>query len=240
MSATSFKQSLALVLAHEGGFVNNPRDPGGATNCGVTQAVYDAYRKLHGLALRSVRQIDPMETKDIYISQYWRRIRGDELPAGIDYAVFDFAVNSGVSRAIRYLQRQLGVDDDGSLGNVSIEAVFAATRKDEEMFVIEYCANRVAFLRSLATFPDFGKGWVRRVMGYKDGVQVDDTGVIDYAIKLARADQMFVMPAPIELPKAIAPIENKDVFPVMLPAELVELAKLNDTLAIKLQLGKLA
>ena len=100
----NFDKSLALVLVHEGGYVNHPKDPGGATNRGVTQAVYDAYRKTRGKAGQSVKFITDEEVNAIYKFQYWDRVQGDLLPAGLDYAVFDFAVNSGVGRASKYLQ----------------------------------------------------------------------------------------------------------------------------------------
>src|SRR5690349_19262882 len=101
MSASNFRTSLGLVLAHEGGYVNHPKDPGGATNFGVTQKVYDAFRKYHGLKTQSVKLIATSEVSDIYNRNYWKLCRADSLPCGLDYAVFDFDVNSGVSRAVR-------------------------------------------------------------------------------------------------------------------------------------------
>lgn len=212
MAASNFKPSLALVLAHEGGFVNDPRDPGGATNQGVTQAVYDAYRKYHGLKTQSVKLIAPSEVSEIYSKNYWRLIRGDSLPCGLDYAVFDFAVNSGVTRAVKYLQRLVKVPDDGAIGLITLSAVEDHMRRDEEATIAQYCANRLAFLQSLPTFKVFGKGWTRRVVGMTPGVQAKDTGVIDYATYMARRDTAYTMPAEIgklpgEVPvKAIAPL----------------------------------
>ena len=198
MSASNFRASLSLVLAHEGGFVDHPKDPGGPTNNGVTQRVYDAYRSYHGLKQQSVKYILESEISDIYNKNYWRLVRGDSLPCGIDYAVFDFGVNSGVSRAIKYLQMTIGgLEVDGILGIITLAAVEAKTRLDEEAFILQYCANRVAFLRSLSTFPTFGKGWLRRVVGYQLGVQLDDTGVADYATKMAKRDMTYVMPSEI-------------------------------------------
>jgi len=156
----NFGPSLAAVLIHEGGYVNDPQDPGGATNKGVTQAVYDDWRTSHGLVHQSVRLIDPPELEAIYRKRYWDFIRGDQLPAGVDYCVFDFAVNSGVNRASRYLQRAAGVAEDGQIGPMTIAAVGA---KPASGLIGMVCDLRLAFLRQLPTFGHFGTGWTRRV-----------------------------------------------------------------------------
>lgn len=239
MAASNFKPSLSLVLAHEGGFVNHPADPGGATNQGVTQAVYDAYRKYNGAKVQSVKLISAVEVADIYNKQYWRLVRGDTLPCGFDYAVFDFGVNSGVSRAVRYMQRLVGVDDDGVIGFKTISAVEAAARANEEALIVQYCANRLAFLKSLKTFPTFGKGWTRRVIGYTAGVQASDNGVVDYAVMMARKDTAYPLPQEIgkvagEVPvKAEAPLTDDSFVegpPVKTVADLKALMAENDEL----------
>jgi len=243
VTALSYKPSLSMVLSHEGGYVNHPADPGGPTNNGITQRVYDAYRKLKGLPVQSVKLISSTEVADIYNRQYWKLMRGDDLPAGLDYAVFDFAVNSGTSRAIRYLQRLVGVNDDAVLGDDTLGAVYEAAKKNEEALIISYCANRLQFLKSLATFPTFGKGWCRRVIGNIAGVQKNDVGVVDAAVYMARADFTYILPAaigtkPEELPaKAIAPEVDRDVFPLATPATLEELTKDNDMLAAVIALS---
>jgi len=155
---TNFDKCLALVLIHEGGFVNHPRDPGGATNRGVTQAVYDAYRKTRGRGQQSVKFITDDEVKAIYKFQYWDRVQGDLLPRGLDYAVFDFAVNSGVGRASKYLQAVLGVAQDGVIGAKTLAAVQSPYNAINAL-----CDRRMSFLRNLKTFLTFGKGWTRRV-----------------------------------------------------------------------------
>lgn len=191
MSASTFKQALALVLAHEGGYVNHPKDPGGATKMGVTQRVYDGYRRRNGLPLQSVRFITNGEAAAIYKQQYWNPIQGDKLPTGVDYAVFDFAVNSGVDRASRYLQAAVGADIDGHIGFLTLNDL----KDDEpEKVIVRLCADRMAFLRSLGTFSTFGRGWTRRVVGAQDGFQASDNGVIDYAVNMTRAE-------PVALPK---------------------------------------
>jgi lysozyme family protein len=160
-----FTRAMPLVLAHEGGFANHPRDPGGATMQGVTQRVYDAWRQGRGLPARSVRHLEPEERDTIYHDQYWRAVRADDLPDGLAYAVFDFAVNSGPARAARELQRILGAAQDGVIGNLTLEAV--RTRRDLTGLIRDYCDARRAFVRRLATYDTFGRGWERRI----DGVQ---------------------------------------------------------------------
>ena len=111
-----FDTCLAETLKWEGGWSNHPRDPGGPTMRGIIQRVYDGWRDNHGLPRRSVREIADHELRDIYRRSYWDQVRGDELPPGVDLAVFDFAVNSGPARAAKYLQRVLGVKVDGHIG----------------------------------------------------------------------------------------------------------------------------
>lgn len=161
MAAGNFGKSLAKVLVHEGGYVNDPVDPGGATNKGVTQAVYNSWRKSHGQESQSVRNLSVDEIAGIYKLLYWDRIRGDDLPSGVDYAVFDFAVNSGVNRAAKFLQAAVGVADDGVIGKQTLAAVndFGAARTIEAL-----CAKRLGFLKGLKIFWRFGKGWTRRVV----------------------------------------------------------------------------
>jgi lysozyme family protein len=154
----NFASSLAAVLVHEGGYVNDPDDPGGATNKGVTQAVYDAYRVRNKLARQSVKGITSDEIGAIYRTEYWNRIKGDDLPAGVDYAVFDFAVNSGVGRASRFLQAVVGVEQDGAIGPRTIAAITSPARTVDAL-----SDKRLAFLRQLPTFGHFGNGWSARV-----------------------------------------------------------------------------
>jgi lysozyme family protein len=156
----NFSPSLGLVLCHEGGYVHDRRDPGGATNKGVTQRVYDDWRRSKGLEPRSVRSLEQTEVEAIYRKLYWDRIRGDELPSGVDYAAFDFAVNSGTNRAARYLQRAVGVTDDGQIGPMTLAAVANTNPRN---IIGRLCAARQDFLETLSTFPTFGGGWTRRV-----------------------------------------------------------------------------
>lgn len=161
MAAKNFETSLAKVLRHEGLWSNHPLDPGGATMKGVTQRVYDAWRRNKGLHTQSVRYIADAELADIYRNQYWHAVRGDELPDGVDYAVFDFAVNSGPGRAIKDLQRVIGETQDGIIGQRTLARVNGAN--DREGLIHDYLDRRLAFLRSLKTWSAFGRGWASRV-----------------------------------------------------------------------------
>jgi lysozyme family protein len=154
----NFEHCLDLVLKDEGGFVHDKYDPGGKTMKGVTQAVYDAYRKTRGRPAQSVKFITDDELKAIYKFQYWDRVQGDYLPRGLDYAVFDFAVNSGVGRASKYLQAVLGVAQDGVIGAKTLAAI-----QSPRNTINALCDRRMGFLHGLRTFWRFGKGWTRRV-----------------------------------------------------------------------------
>lgn len=157
---STFQIDLTDVLKREGGFVNDPKDPGGATNHGVTQHEYDHWRAAHGLPSRSVVKIATDEIAAIYAEDYWQPIHGDALPAGVDYCVFDFAVNSGPTRAVKFLQRAVGVKDDGILGHATLDAV---ARHDARVTIESICDSRQEYLEHLPTFSHFGRGWTARV-----------------------------------------------------------------------------
>ncbi|GGE79009.1 glycoside hydrolase family 108 protein [Stappia taiwanensis] len=192
MAIGNFSACLTWVLAHEGGYSDHPNDPGGATNKGVTQQVYTAWRRRQKLPTRSVRQIEDDEVRSIYRRQYWDAVQGDSLPAGLDYAVFDYAVNSGPGRGIRHLQEVLRVRVDGHLGEKTLEAARSARIIDA---IKALCERRMVFLRGLRTWSTFGRGWTARVMGRTAGAQDDDIGVIDRATLLATMRPTAV-PAP--------------------------------------------
>ncbi len=186
MTATNFQTTTSWLLVHEGGYVNHPADPGGATNSGVTQAVYDGYRRRKGQSTQSVRNISEQEVYDIYRTQYWDKVWGDELPNGLDYAVYDFAVNSGPRRAIQFLQRIIGVEPDGVMGNVTIGKIRELQAEGGEIgeIIEQLCTNRWNWMKTLRTFATFGRGWTRRVMGEEVGIQDRDSGVIDRAYRM--------------------------------------------------------
>ena len=156
----NYPQALKQVLKYEGGYVDHPKDPGGPTNKGVTQAVYDNWRKSQNLSIQSVRAIADSEVAAIYKNLYWDRISGDLLPSGVDFAVFDFAVNSGVSRAAKTLQSVVGVTQDGVIGPATIQAT--------NTYVAMTVTNkRLAFMQSLSIWSTFGKGWSARIADVK-------------------------------------------------------------------------
>ena len=159
----NYPQALKQVLKYEGGYVDHPKDPGGPTNKGVTQAVYDNWRKSQNLSIQSVRAIADSEVAAIYKNLYWDRISGDLLPSGVDFAVFDFAVNSGVSRAAKTLQAVVGVTQDGVIGPATIQA----TKTYVAMTVTN---KRLAFMQSLSIWSTFGKGWSARIADVKNQI----------------------------------------------------------------------
>ena len=159
MSADNFEQCLALVLKSEGGFVNNPKDPGGMTNLGVTKAVWESWVG-NPVTEAEMRALGPQDVAPLYKANYWDKISGDSLPLGVDYATFDMAVYSGVSRAAKTLQQVLGVAQDGQVGEATISACEAANPREIATGV---CEKRLAFLQSLPTYDTFGRGWSSRV-----------------------------------------------------------------------------
>lgn len=167
----NFGESLEHILAHEGGFQSDPRDPGnangGATNKGITFATFKQYVKRNG-TVNDLKNVTDAQVAKVYKKHYWDKIKGDDLPSGVDYAVFDFAVNSGPSRAAKFLQQIVGASADGKIGPKTIEAVVSCAPP----FIIgALCADRLAWLKRLSTFKTFGKGWTRRVNDVEDDAQ---------------------------------------------------------------------
>lgn len=155
----NFLQCLAFVLKSEGGYVNHPADPGGRTNLGVTQKVWEEWVG-HPVTEADMRALSPNDVAPMYKAKYWDLVKGDMLPSGVDYAVFDVAVNSGVGRAAKLLQRAAGVAPDGAIGPATLAAVAECDPKE---LTFSICRARQSFLESLPTFATFGKGWTRRV-----------------------------------------------------------------------------
>lgn len=156
---TNFEQCLAFVLKEEGGFVNNPADPGGATNHGVTKKVWEDFVG-HPVTVDDMKALTIEQVGPLYKNLYWDRLRGDDLPSGLDYACFDFAVNSGVGRAAKFLQRICGVSQDGSIGPATLDAI---NSHNARTLSTQLCEERLAFLQGLPTWGVFGKGWGARV-----------------------------------------------------------------------------
>ena len=160
----NYAQALKQVLKYEGGYVDHPKDPGGPTNKGVTQAVYDSWRKSQNLPTQTVRNISDPEVAAIYRNLYWDRISGDNLPSGVDFAVFDYAVNSGVSKASKTLQAVVGVTQDGVIGPATIEAT-------KTYIAMAVTNKRLAFMQSLSIWSTFGKGWAARIADVKNQIK---------------------------------------------------------------------
>ncbi|MBX6329375.1 MAG: glycoside hydrolase family 108 protein [Pseudolabrys sp.] len=153
-------EALARLLAHEGGYSDHPSDPGGPTKYGITISDYRRYVKPNATAA-DVRAMTVEEAKAIYRRHYWDALCCDDLPAGVDYAVFDYGVNSGIGRSGRVLRRVLGLPDDTHIVNATV--LGALVRRDPKAVVDAVCDERLAFLRRLKTWPVFGRGWERRV-----------------------------------------------------------------------------
>lgn len=155
----NFDLALRALLKHEGGYVNHPADPGGMTNLGVTKRVWEEWVG-HPVDEKQMRALTPELVAPLYKKKYWDKVCGDELPTGVDLAVFDLAVNSGPGRAAKMLQKVLGVTQDGAIGP---QTLLKAVNVDSSKLVADYNAQRLAFLMALPQWDTFGKGWGRRV-----------------------------------------------------------------------------
>jgi lysozyme family protein len=156
----NWDKAFRQVIAYEGGYVNHPKDPGGPTNLGITQATLSTYLR-RPASVQDVRSLTKDAVRPIYKKRFWDVLRCDELPGGVDLAVYDFAVNSGPNRAARYLQSVVGVPQDGQIGPATI----AACQKYSAQEVVKrLVAKRRGFLMGLRTWRTFGKGWNRRLV----------------------------------------------------------------------------
>ena len=157
-----FERCLDIVLHHEGGFVNHPRDPGGMTNLGVTRKVWEEWVG-RSVSEAEMRALTPQVVEPLYRARYWNLVAGDHLPPGVDLVTFDFGVNAGPHRGVRFLQRLLGVGQDGLIGPVTLGTLraFVAAHGSESV-IRTYSQARRDYYRSLSTFDAFGRGWLRR------------------------------------------------------------------------------
>jgi len=149
------------MLKHEGNYVDHPKDPGGRTNLGVTQRVWEEWLG-RPVSEKEMRALTPTMVKPLYKRKYWDAVRADDLVAGVDYCVFDVAVNSGPGRAIKFLQSCVGATPDGGFGPITM-ALTKKAEQDPAKLIKQYCATRLEFLQSLRTYETFGRGWKRRV-----------------------------------------------------------------------------
>lgn len=159
----NFDKCLAEVLKREGGFVNDPRDAGGMTNLGVTKAVYEAWVG-YKVSEKIMRSLTPSHVKALYKQRYWDAAKCDLIPSGLDMCIFDFAVNAGVSRAIKTLQGVLGIMQDGIIGPNTIAVMDRFTKAHSASELVDiYQNDRISFYKGLDKFNVFGKGWINRV-----------------------------------------------------------------------------
>ena len=154
----NFDKCLEMLLSHEGGFVNHPDDPGGITNLGVTKKVYDEWIGRESTE-QEMRDLTPEDVGPIYKKNYWDRIKGDSLPSGLDWACFDWCVNSGSGRPAKAVQRAVGATQDGAIGPQTLGLIM---EKDPEEIINYVYGVRQDFYKSLKTFETFGRGWTRR------------------------------------------------------------------------------
>ena len=155
---TWFDQCFDKLISHEGGYVNHASDPGGETNYGISKRAYPAL---------DIKALTPADAKAIYKRDYWDRAQCDQLPSQLSYLVFDAAVNSGIGQSIRFLQRAVGVADDGAIGPITLSA---AKRMDTESLCARFLGQRLEFMTKLSTFDVFGKGWSRRIADQLKGL----------------------------------------------------------------------
>jgi lysozyme family protein len=148
---SAFDTAINRLLGNEGGYVNNPADPGGETNWGISKR---SYPNLDIATLTREAAIA------IYKSDFWDKVDGDALPPGVGFQMLDFAVNSGIGTATRALQRAVGVADDGAFGPMSLAALKAQSAADTIMRLL---GERLLFMSGLRGWADFGKGWARRI-----------------------------------------------------------------------------
>jgi len=151
---SGFDAAVKMVLKHEGGYVNHPSDPGGETNFGISKRAYPDV---------DIANLTEEEAAEIYRADYWGKIKGDLLPVPVAILIFDWAVNSGVSRAVKALQTAVGADADGILGSRTVAAVVEAYNASPRDICDMITSYRQTFVRNIKTYETFGKGWERRI-----------------------------------------------------------------------------
>lgn len=154
----NYDKCLEAILHHEGGYVNHPKDPGGETNLGVTKRVYEEWG-----GTKDMKELTEEDVAPIYEKNYWLRAKCDHLPSGLDLAVMDWSVNSGVGRAVKKLQRMIGTVADGGIGPNTLKTLDEYIEHHGlEKTIRSYSNVRQDFYESLSTFNTFGRGWTRR------------------------------------------------------------------------------
>ena len=157
--SNKFSEALEVILHHEGGYVNHPKDPGGETNLGVTKRVYEEFG-----GEKEMKDLTKEDVEPIYKQNYWDRVKGDDLPEGLDLCIFDFAVNAGPGRAAKFIQRLVGTTVDGGIGPNTLKCIDDYVKENSVAETIEkYQSMRQEYYEGLSTFETFGRGWTRRV-----------------------------------------------------------------------------
>jgi lysozyme family protein len=156
---SNWPSALTIELGYEGGLTNNPKDPGGLTNWGVTLPAMTEFLGRPAVS-GDIVNLTRTSAGDVYHKLYWPAVRGDDLPAGVDLVLFDEAINAGRGRAVQHLQQALGVMVDRKFGKRTLAATLAAKPLD---LIEAIRQERVSFYQGLANFPIFGTGWLRRV-----------------------------------------------------------------------------
>jgi lysozyme family protein len=167
----NFDASFARIIKSEGGYVNDPADRGGETNLGVTIAAWGAYLK-RAIQPGEMKALKQETVKPFYKQMYWDLVKCDDLPVGVDYAVFDFAVNAGTGRAAKFLQRSVGADDDGVIGAGTLGLV---AKTDPAVLLKNFAEQKQRFYNGLAeknpSQQKFLKGWLARVDHVQDAAE---------------------------------------------------------------------
>jgi lysozyme family protein len=156
--ANNFQECLVKVLKHEGGYVHHEKDPGGRTNLGVTQRVWEDWVG-HPVTEKDMRELTPEIVGPMYEMKYWRTSYCEKLPRGLDLLVFTMAVNSGSGRSVKLLQDAIGVVADGVIGPNTMAKINEA---NVEVLIDKFSEARTSFYKGLKTFPVFGSGWLSR------------------------------------------------------------------------------
>ena len=157
--SNKFSEALEVILHHEGGYVNHPKDPGGETNLGVTKRVYEDFG-----GEKEMKELVKEDVEPIYKKNYWDRVKGDDLPEGLDLCIFDFAVNAGPGRAAKFIQRLVNTTVDGGIGPNTLKCINDYVKENTiEETIEKYQTMRQEYYESLSTFKTFGRGWTRRV-----------------------------------------------------------------------------
>lgn len=146
-----FNTAFSILIGHEGGYVNDPADPGGETKFGISKRAYPDV---------DIANLTIEQAQAIYKKDYWDAIEADKLPDEVRFSIFDAAVNSGVTQAIKWLQQTVKVRDDGVIGPVTLNA--AIYTNPYEINGV-YNGIRLRFMTSLPTFSNFGRGWSKRI-----------------------------------------------------------------------------